>query len=121
MYRTLTFLIFLTSFTCWSQLDPTKKYSVNTVAFYNVENLFDIENDPEKNDDEFAVGGKKNVTPEVYKLKIKQSAEVLRDLNVDVQNHYCKELHKLQNCLNHLVHKLFQKFLHHHCKCKYVW
>ena len=41
MYRTLTFLIFLTSFTCWSQLDPSKKYSVNTVAFYNVENLFD--------------------------------------------------------------------------------
>jgi len=55
-----------------------------SIGFWNVENLFDIENDPEKNDDEFAIGGRKNNTPEIYDLKIKRAAEVLRDLNVDV-------------------------------------
>ena len=71
-----------------------------SIGFWNVENLFDIENDPEKNDDEFAVGGKKNVTPEVYKLKIKQSAEVLRDLNVDVIGLCEVENRKVLNDLN---------------------
>ena len=35
-----------------------KKYSVNTVAFYNVENLFDTVNDPETNDDDRTPNGK---------------------------------------------------------------
>ena len=55
-----------------------------TVGFWNIENLFDIENDPNKNDDEFSINGRKNVTQEIYNLKIKHSAEVLLDLNVDV-------------------------------------
>ena len=29
------------------------------VSFWNVENLFDLDNDPDKNDDEFSIGGKK--------------------------------------------------------------
>ena len=55
-----------------------------TIGFWNIENLFDIENDPNKNDDEFALNGRKNVTQKIYDLKIKHSAEVLSDLNVDV-------------------------------------
>ena len=55
-----------------------------TIGFWNIENLFDIENDPNKNDDEFSLNGRKNVTQEIYDLKIKHSAEVLFDLNVDV-------------------------------------
>ena len=47
------------------------------VAFWNVENLFDLIDDPKKNDNEFAVGGKKNVTQEIYALKLVHSAEVL--------------------------------------------
>ena len=30
-----------------------------TIGFWNIENLFDIENDPNKNDDEFALNGRK--------------------------------------------------------------
>ena len=41
MFRSITVLISLIPFLCWAQLDPSKKYSVNTIAFYNVENLFD--------------------------------------------------------------------------------
>ena len=55
-----------------------------TIGFWNIEKLFDIENDPNKNDDEFSLNGRKNVTQEIYDLKIKHSAEVLFDLNVDV-------------------------------------
>ena len=55
-----------------------------SIGFWNGENLFDIIDDPLKNDEEFAIGGRKNVTQEIYDLKIKHSAEVLSDLNVDV-------------------------------------
>ena len=55
-----------------------------SIGFWNVENLFDLKNDPDTNDDEFAIGGKKNVTKKIYDLKIKNSAEVLEDLNVDI-------------------------------------
>ena len=49
-----------------------------------VENLFDLDNDPDKNDDEFSIGGRKNVTTEIYDLKLKNCGEVLQDLNADV-------------------------------------
>ena len=55
-----------------------------SIGFWNVENLFDLENDPDKNDDEFALGGRKNVDQQIYDLKIKHSSEVINDLNVDV-------------------------------------
>ncbi len=55
-----------------------------SIAFWNIENLFDLVDDPNKNDDEFSIGGRKNVTSEIYDLKIKQSAEVLLDLNADI-------------------------------------
>ncbi|MFQ6678755.1 MAG: endonuclease/exonuclease/phosphatase family protein [Fidelibacterota bacterium] len=54
------------------------------VGFWNVENLFDLENDPTTNDDEFALGGKKNVTEEIYDLKLKNCAKMLSDINADV-------------------------------------
>ncbi|MFQ6612935.1 MAG: endonuclease/exonuclease/phosphatase family protein [Fidelibacterota bacterium] len=55
-----------------------------TIGFWNVENLFDLNDDPGKNDEEFALGGSKGVTQERYDLKLKHSAEVLADLNADV-------------------------------------
>lgn len=64
------------------------------VGFWNVENLFDLEDDPTTRDEEFALGGKKNVTQEVYDLKLKNCAYVLEDLNADVlglcevENHF---------------------------------
>ena len=40
-----------------------------SIGFWNAENLFDLENDPNKNDDEFSIGGRKNVTQEIYYIK----------------------------------------------------
>jgi len=55
-----------------------------TTMTLNVENLFDLIDDPEKNDDEFSIGGRKNITEDIYKLKLTHTAEVLADLNADV-------------------------------------
>ena len=54
------------------------------IAFWNVENLFDLEDDPHTNDNEFALGGRKAVTPEIYKLKLKNLAEVVNEMNADL-------------------------------------
>ena len=55
-----------------------------SIGFWNVENLFDLKDDPHKKDDEFSIGGKKNVNQKIYDLKIKNCSEVLKDLNVDI-------------------------------------
>ena len=72
-------LLLCFTFTCFVQSSD-----LLSIGFWNIENLFDLENDPNKRDDEFAIGGKKNVTSDIYDLKIKRSVEVLTDLNVDI-------------------------------------
>jgi len=54
------------------------------IAFWNVENLFDLLDDPHTNDNEFAIDGKKNVTQEIYDLKLKNMAEVINALDTDI-------------------------------------
>ena len=65
---------------------PENSYSAKPikVGFWNVENLFDLEDDPTINDDEYALGGRKNVTKEIYNLKLKQLSEVLDKMQADV-------------------------------------
>ena len=84
-------------------LNPAKKKVFTeplSIGFWNVENLFDLEDDPDKNDDEFALGGRKNVDQEIYDLKIKNSSEVLSDLNVDILGLCEVENYKVLNDLN---------------------
>ncbi|MCS6981410.1 MAG: endonuclease/exonuclease/phosphatase family protein [Flavobacteriales bacterium] len=47
------------------------------VAFYNVENLFDTEDDPGKKDEEFLPSGMRNWTESRYQAKLKAIARVL--------------------------------------------
>ena len=54
------------------------------VGFWNVENLFDLEDDPLKNDDEFSLGGKKMITQEILNMKLDHMNEVISDLSVDI-------------------------------------
>ena len=54
------------------------------VAFWNVENLFDLENDPLTNDDEFAIGGKKSCTQEILDLKIEHLKEIIEEIDADI-------------------------------------
>ncbi len=51
------------------------------VAFYNCENLFDIVDDPAKNDEEFTPGGKYHYTEKIYRQKLHNIAAVLQAMN----------------------------------------
>jgi hypothetical protein len=61
-----------------------KKYRIATVAFYNLENLFDIENDTTKNDEASPIMEMDSaVRPEVYKKKIANMANVISKIGTD--------------------------------------
>ena len=78
-----TFLILLiTSFLCNSQ--ENKKYAVKTIAFYNIENLFDTENDSLTFDDDRTPDGKDKWTMERYKNKIENMSQVLSEVGNEI-------------------------------------
>lgn len=52
-----------------------------TVVFYNVENLFDLENEPGKSDGEFTPDGSKEWTKERYSKKLEDISKVLSGIN----------------------------------------
>ena len=57
---------------------------VNTIAFYNVENLFDTENDPITFDDDRTPDGKDHWTEEIYQSKLKNMAKVIAEIGKNV-------------------------------------
>ncbi|MDH7446296.1 endonuclease/exonuclease/phosphatase family protein [Aquimarina sp. 2201CG14-23] len=61
-----------------------KTYKVNTIAFYNLENLFDTENDPITFDDDRTPNGKDHWTEDIYKDKLKNMAKVISEIGADV-------------------------------------
>lgn len=56
-----------------------KNYLVNTIAFYNLENLFDTINDPNINDEDFIY------TPENYKDKLQKLERVISQLGTSAE------------------------------------
>ena len=68
-------LIFLVSLRVHAQGD--KQYKIRTIAFYNVENLFDIKNDSLIFDDDRTPKGKDNWTFERYTKKVNDLSKVL--------------------------------------------
>src|SRR5690554_5744128 len=61
-----------------------KQYKVLTVAFYNVENLFDYERDEKIFDEDWTPEGKNNWTKENYEDKLKKLARVISEIGADV-------------------------------------
>lgn len=55
----------------------TKQAKAACIGFYNVENLYDTEDDPLTEDEEFLPTGKKNYTKEVYHEKLDHLADVI--------------------------------------------
>ncbi len=84
-----------------------------SIGFWNAENLFDLEDDPNKNDNEFAIGGRKNVNQEIYDLKIKNCSEVLFDLNVDILGLCEVENAQVLNDLNVAYQEREYSIVHH--------
>ena len=63
-----------------------KQYKIRTVAFYNVENLFDTINDVNKNDEASPIMEMKGGRGKVYKDKIKKLASVISQIGKDKTN-----------------------------------
>jgi endonuclease/exonuclease/phosphatase family metal-dependent hydrolase len=60
-----------------------KQYTVSTIGFYNLENLFDTINQPDVNDEEFTPNGSNLYTPKVYIDKLSKLEEVISDIGKD--------------------------------------
>lgn len=70
----------LISITCVGQKHRSRSY---VIGFYNLENLFDIYNDPAKNDEEFLPEGKNQWTEARYQKKLSNMAKVIRAMKED--------------------------------------
>ncbi|MFQ6615912.1 MAG: endonuclease/exonuclease/phosphatase family protein [Fidelibacterota bacterium] len=55
-----------------------------SVGFWNVENLFDLQDDPATQDEEFTPGGRKGVTRDILDLKLGNLAHVLSLMDADI-------------------------------------
>ena len=84
-----------------------------SIGFWNAENLFDLIDDPNKNDDEFALGGRKNVDQKIYDLKIQNCSEVVSDLDVDILGLCEVENIKVLNDLNTAYPKRNYDIIHY--------
>lgn len=77
-------LLTLFSFVSLHLQAQEKKFMVRTVAFYNVENLFDTINDPNKFDDDRTPEGADRWTSKVYKDHVQKIAKVISEIGSDV-------------------------------------
>lgn len=83
MKRTILFILsflFCFNLALLAQDNKEKKLGVYSVAFYNLENLFDTEDDPEIRDEEFTPKGKNLWTPDKYQKKLRNMATVISKL-----------------------------------------
>ena len=55
-------------------------YKIRTIAFYNVENLFDTINNPDTFDDDFTPRGKNTYSAKVYQSKINHISKVISNI-----------------------------------------
>ncbi|NNC69346.1 MAG: endonuclease/exonuclease/phosphatase family protein [Flavobacteriaceae bacterium] len=60
-----------------------KQYDIRTIAFYNVENLFDTINDPHKFDDDRTPKGKDRYTSQIYWDKIAKLSKVISEIGYE--------------------------------------
>ena len=78
---TITLIIGLSSF--YSPVVAQNNYRIGCVGFYNLENLFDLEDDPNIRDDEFTPTGKNLWTKEKYVEKMGHIADVLSEIGTN--------------------------------------
>ena len=60
-----------------------RKFKIHTLAFYNVENLFDTINDPNKNDEASPMMEIDYNRGNIYKKKVKNMARVISDIGTE--------------------------------------
>lgn len=80
----LFYFLLMTSLIGYSQAKGD--YQLRTIAFYNLENLFDIKNDTLIYDDDRTPEGKDAWTQERYEHKLAQLSKVISEIGSDVSN-----------------------------------
>jgi hypothetical protein len=75
-------LTFIVIFSVQAQKD--RKFKAHTIAFYNVENLFDTINDTTKLDERSPIMEMKFNREEVYEKKVKNMARVISEIGADI-------------------------------------
>ncbi|NLP57305.1 endonuclease/exonuclease/phosphatase family protein [Lutibacter sp. B1] len=75
-------LLFILLFIASNPIFSQKNYQIRTVAFYNLENLFDTINDPEKNDESSPIMGIEENRDEIYQKKLNNMAKVISEMGV---------------------------------------
>lgn len=83
MMKKLLFTLTLLLFLCSTVQGREKKFAVYSVAFYNLENLFDTIHDEGKNDYEYLPGAKIKWDTEKYTNKLTNLSKVLSELARD--------------------------------------
>ena len=73
-------LLILSGISCAGQKSGSRNY---VIGFYNLENLFDIYDDPAKNDEEFLPEGKNQWTEAKYQKKVSNMAKVIKAMKDD--------------------------------------
>ena len=81
--NTLLVTAFLVLATLQLHAQEKKKFKIHTVAFYNLENLFDTINDPTKNDEASPIMEMKIKTGDIYKRKVHNMARVIADVGYE--------------------------------------
>ncbi|MDA8591408.1 endonuclease/exonuclease/phosphatase family protein [Flavobacteriaceae bacterium] len=76
-YFNITLLLYLVVFTSTVDAQSKRKFKVHTIGFYNVENLFDTINNPNKYDEASPMMELKTGRSEVYKKKVQNMASVI--------------------------------------------
>ncbi|MEI6865050.1 endonuclease/exonuclease/phosphatase family protein [Flavicella sp.] len=85
MHHSIFIFIWLFSFhVLFCQKKQT--YKIHTVAFYNLENLFDTINNPNSNDEASPILEIKNNRSDIYSKKIKNLAKVISEIGRDKTN-----------------------------------
>ena len=79
----LTTLCLMLTISVWSQEKQAKKFKIHTLAFYNLENLFDTINDTTKNDEATPIMEMNTNREEAYKKKVHNMARVIADIGAD--------------------------------------
>ena len=85
MEKLFQYPLFLCLFcVAFSYSQTEKEYKINTIVFYNLENLFDYEDDPIIFDDDRTPEGKDHWTQEMYEAKLANMAKVISEIGMDV-------------------------------------
>ena len=84
----INFLIFTVVIGCFvlHSQQKEKQYNIRTIAFYNVENLFDTINDPNKNDESSPIMEMKGNRSKVYWSKMNNMAMVISQIGYEKTN-----------------------------------